>query len=179
MINGLTFGELTVGVDPRGVVREFFRQSRAAESGIPAPKEGWAQINVTESNYGAVRGLHAEATDKLIGIVTGEGFGVWIDARPTSDSFGEMMTSFLHAGTRVYVPAGVLNGWQSLAQPSQYIYCFSSEWTPDLKGVWVNPLDATLSIPWPVPIEKGNRVQISAKDESAASWDATRKSLSN
>ncbi|MHB1210415.1 MAG: dTDP-4-dehydrorhamnose 3,5-epimerase family protein [Acidimicrobiales bacterium] len=156
MINGLTFGELTVGVDPRGVVREFFRRSRGGKSGIPEPREGWAQINVTESNYGAVRGLHAEETNKLVGIVTSEAFGVWIDARPESGSFGEMVTTTLYPGTQVYVPAGVLNGWQSLSNPSQYLYCFSSEWTPDIKGIWVNPLDPKLGVPWPVHIEVGN-----------------------
>jgi len=179
MINGLILGELTEGLDPRGVVREFFRRSRGDESGIPEPNGGWAQINVTESVRGAVRGLHAEETNKLIGIVSGEAFGVWIDARPSSKSFGEMVTTTLLPGGQVYVPAGVLNGWQSLANPSQYLYCFSSEWTPDLKGIWVNPLDSTLAIPWPVPIEVGNRSQISAKDESAESWEAFRNTLVN
>jgi dTDP-4-dehydrorhamnose 3,5-epimerase len=163
MINGLIFGDLFVGLDPRGVVREFFRRSRREETGVPEPKGGWAQINVTESNVGAVRGLHAEETNKLIGIVSGEAFGVWIDARPHSDSFGEMVTVSLIPGKQVFVPAGVLNGWQALTQPAQYLYCFSDEWTPDLKGVWVNPLDASLAVPWPLPIVKGNRSQISAK----------------
>jgi len=90
MINGLIIGELTMGIDPRGVVREFFRRSHSDEKGIPEPKDGWAQINVTESIYGAVRGLHAEETNKLIGIVSGEAFGVWIDARFESESFGEL-----------------------------------------------------------------------------------------
>lgn len=50
-----------------------------------------------------------------------------------------MATSTLYPGTQVYVPADVLNGWQSLAEAPQYLYCLSSEWTPDLKGIWVNP----------------------------------------
>jgi len=179
MINDLFFGELFVGLDPRGVVREFFRRSRRVETGLPEPDGGWAQINVTESNLGAVRGLHAEETNKLIGIVSGEAFGVWIDARPESDSFGEMVTASLVPGKQVFVPAGVLNGWQSLTQPAQYLYCFSTEWTAELKGVWVNPLDAILAVPWPVPIVEGNRSQISTKDESAPSWEALKLTLVN
>ena len=179
MINELLFGELTVGLDPRGVVREFFRRSRKDETRLPEPDGGWAQINVTESNLGAVRGLHAEETNKLIGIISGEAFGVWVDARPESDSFGEMVTASLVPGKQVFVPAGVLNGWQSLTQPAQYLYCFSVEWTADLKGVWVNPLDATLAVPWPVPIVEGNRSQISAKDVSAPSWEALQLTLVN
>jgi dTDP-4-dehydrorhamnose 3,5-epimerase len=90
-----------------------------------------------------------------------------------------MVTTSLVPGKQVFVPAGVLNGWQSLTQPAQYLYCFSNEWTADLNGVWVNPLDATLAVPWPVPIVEGNRSQISAKDESAPSWEALKLSLVN
>lgn len=179
MINGLVFSELNQGPDARGIVREFFRRSRSTDSGVSEPEGAWAQINVTESNYGAVRGLHAEETNKLIGIVSGDAFGVWVDARPKSETFGEIVTSALFPGKQVYVPSGVLNGWQSLASPSQYLYCFSAEWTVDLEGIWVNPLDPTLAIPWPISIENGNRSQISEKDESAATWGATRVFLIN
>jgi dTDP-4-dehydrorhamnose 3,5-epimerase len=179
VIEGLTFNDLTTGVDPRGVVREFFRRSHSDAQGVPVSERGWAQINVTESNYGAIRGLHAEDTAKLVGIVSGEAFGVWIDARPQSATFGLMVTAALSPGKQVYVPSGVLNGWQSLSSPAQYLYCFSAEWTPDMKGIGVNPIDATLAIPWPAAIEVGNLSQISEKDASAAAWDVTRAMLVN
>lgn len=137
---------------------------------LTVPESGWAQINITESNLGAVRGLHAEGTEKLVGVVSGEGFGVWVDARPTSRTFGEMVTSQLRSGTQVFVPAGVLNGWQSLSSPAQYLYCFSREWTPDMAGVYVTPLDATLAVPWPLGVDAGNRAHVSTKDVSAPTW---------
>lgn len=177
MIEGLLFLESTCGTDPRGVVREFFRRSAAATSGLPVPEAGWAQLNITESNLGAVRGLHAEGTDKLIGIASGEGFGAWVDARPASSTFGEMVTSHLVAGTQVYVPAGILNGWQSLSRPAQYLYCFSREWTANMGGVYVTPLDATLAINWPIPVDAENRAHVSTKDAAAPSWTSVRESL--
>jgi dTDP-4-dehydrorhamnose 3,5-epimerase len=177
VIEGLLLLESTLGVDPRGVVREFFRSSIAEILGLPVPVAGWAQINVTESNLGALRGLHAEGTDKLIGIASGEGFGAWVDARPTSATFGEVVTSHLQVGTQVYVPAGVLNGWQSLSSPAQYLYCFSREWTPEMIGVYVTPLDLTLAINWPVAVDAGNRVHVSEKDVNAPSWASVRESL--
>lgn len=175
MIEGLQFLESKVGADPRGVVREFFRVSDAGPRRLPVPDSGWAQINVTESNLGAVRGLHAEGTEKLIGIVWGEGFGAWVDARPASPTFGEIVTSHLGTGAQVFVPAGVLNGWQSLSNPAQYLYCFSHEWTPAMSGVYVTPLDATLAIAWPLRIDAENRAHISAKDLTAPTWASVRE----
>jgi dTDP-4-dehydrorhamnose 3,5-epimerase len=177
VIEGLLFLESTLGVDPRGVVREFFRASTAEARGVPVPAAGWAQINVTESNLGALRGLHAEGTDKLIGIASGEGFGAWVDARPSSTTFGEVVTSRLEAGTQIYVPAGVLNGWQSLSSPAQYLYCFSREWTPEMAGIYVTPFDSTLAINWPLEVSAVNRAHVSAKDVNAPTWTSVRESL--
>lgn len=177
MIEGLLFLESTLGADPRGVVREFFRRSGSEGAGMPVPDAGWAQLNVTESNRGAIRGLHAEGTDKLVGVVSGEGFGAWVDARPTSLTFGEIVTSHLSAGTQIYVPAGVLNGWQSLSSPAQYLYCFSREWAPDMGGVYVSPLDETLQIGWPLDVDPTDAAYVSAKDVGAPRWAVVREAL--
>ncbi|NNN01426.1 MAG: dTDP-4-dehydrorhamnose 3,5-epimerase family protein [Acidimicrobiaceae bacterium] len=179
MIFGLNLSEQTTGTDSRGVVREYFRRSSCQEDGLIVPEAGWAQINVTESNYGAIRGLHAEATDKLVGIISGEAYGVWIDGRPGSATFGNVVTAQLRPGLKVFVPSGVLNGFQSLADPSQYLYCFSAEWSRDMEGFSVNPLDEELGIRWPVSISHENRDQISEKDATSPTWESTRRILLN
>jgi dTDP-4-dehydrorhamnose 3,5-epimerase len=177
MIDGLLFLDSRSGEDPRGIVREFYRHSSSIAIGLPVPVAGWAQLNVTESRRGAVRGLHAEGTDKLVGVVSGQGFGAWVDARPGSTTFGEIVTATLEIGTQVYVPKGVLNGWQALTEPSQYLYCFSREWVVDMGGVFVTPLDTSLKIAWPIPLDADNRSQLSAKDVAAPSWETVRESL--
>jgi dTDP-4-dehydrorhamnose 3,5-epimerase len=177
VIKGLLFLNSRTGEDPRGVVREFYRHSSSTAINLPVPVAGWAQLNVTESHLGAVRGLHAEGTDKLVGIVSGQGFGAWVDARPGSSTFGEMVTATLEIGTQVYVPAGVLNGWQALSEPAQYLYCFSREWVVDMGGVFVTPLDSTLNIAWPISVDPDNRAQLSSKDEMAPDWETVRESL--
>jgi dTDP-4-dehydrorhamnose 3,5-epimerase len=177
VIDGLLFLESRTGEDLRGVVREFYRHSSSTAIGLPVPVAGWAQLNVTESVRGAVRGLHAEGTDKLVGIVSGQGFGAWVDARPGSLTFGDVVTATLEIGTQVYVPAGVLNGWQALSERAQYLYCFSREWVVDMGGVFVTPLDSTLNIAWPLHIDPTSRAQLSAKDEAAPSWETVRESL--
>ncbi len=153
--------------DDRGTVREFFRASVYAEAGLPVCGP-WSQMNVTETRPGAVRGIHAEAMNKLVGVVGGEAFGVYVDLRPGSATFRAVTTVALRPGVQVLVPAGVGNGFQSLGdRPTQYVYAFDDEWRPDMPGSAVSPLDPALGIEWPLPIDPDNRAHISAKDLAA------------
>jgi dTDP-4-dehydrorhamnose 3,5-epimerase len=148
--------------DERGAVREFFRASTADAFGAA---KTWKQINVTETKRGAIRGLHGEPMTKLVGVVAGEAFGAYVDARPGSSTLGEVVTVTLQLGTQVIVPPGVLNGFQAVAEePTQYLYCFDEEWQPDMGGSAVSPLDPALAVPWPVPVDPNDRSQVSAKD---------------
>jgi dTDP-4-dehydrorhamnose 3,5-epimerase len=156
--------------DQRGTVREFFRTSGFAELGIAAPHQ-WKQINVTYTERGGVRGLHGEAMTKLVGIAHGTAFGAYLDVRPDSPSFGNVVTVELEPGVQVLVPAGVCNGFQATSDGGcQYIYCFDAEWVVGMAGTAVNPLDPALGIAWPITIDVGNGAQISAKDASAPAF---------
>jgi dTDP-4-dehydrorhamnose 3,5-epimerase len=168
-IDGLVVITVKQVTDERGTVREFYRQSSWVEAGLP-DLGPWAQLNVTESTRGAVRGLHGEAMTKLVGIVSGEAFGAYLDARDGSTSYGKLVTVALRPGTQVLVPHGVLNGFQSVSDVTQYLYTFDSEWRPGMAGTAVTPLDAQLNIAWPVPIDSDDRAQISAKDVAARAF---------
>lgn len=162
-IDGLILHPLHEAGDQRGLVREFFRESSSVRNGRP-----WKQINVTESRPGAVRGLHAEPMNKLVGIVHGQGLGVFVDVRPESPTYTTVSTIRLTKGMSVFVPIGVCNGYQSTGSASsQYLYCFDEEWRPDMGGISLCPLDPALGIVWDVPIDPTNRDQISQKDASA------------
>lgn len=67
----ITIKEIT---DERGTIREFFRKSSLDTAQITGFGP-WTQINVTETRRGAIRGLHAENMQKLVGVIQGEGFG--------------------------------------------------------------------------------------------------------
>lgn len=165
-IEGLVVFTLKQVRDERGTVREFYRASAYSEAGPGVG--GWRQINVTESGYGAVRGLHGEAMTKLVACVSGEAFGAYLDARPDSPSYGALVTVALTPGVQVLVPAGVCNGFQSVSeQGTQYLYCFTEEWRPGMAGTAFSPLDEKLGLHWPIPIDAGNPAQISAKDAGA------------
>ena len=160
--------------DEPGTVREFFRTSGFGAAGVEVP-DHWSQINLTYTRHGALRGLHGEAADKLIGIAAGEAFGAWLDARPASPTFGEVHTEQLTVGTQIFVPAGVCNGFQAVSPDGcQYLYCFGVEWSPSRQGVAVNPLDPALGIAWPVPIDPADRTLISAKDAGAPAFAEMR-----
>jgi dTDP-4-dehydrorhamnose 3,5-epimerase len=162
--------------DERGTVREFFRESAWREAGLPSLGP-WRQMNVTESRQGALRGLHGEDMHKLVAIVAGEAFGGYVDLRPGSATWGRSVTVPLLAGTQVLVPRGVCNGFQSVSPGStQYLYCFDNEWRPGMAGTALHPLDPTLGIEWPLPVDVDDRSQISAKDASLPTLDELRGS---
>ena len=166
-IDGLYIITMKQVTDERGTVRELFRQS--AMDSTPLPQFGpWKQINATQTNRGSIRGLHAEAMNKLVAVVAGEAFGVYVDARIDSPTVGAVVTVPLTKGVQVFVPQGVCNGFQSTSeQPSQYLYCFDEEWQPGMPGISLTPLDPELGIDWPIPIDTSTYDQVSKKDGSA------------
>lgn len=169
-IDGLRIITMKQIAEDRGVIRELFRQSAFDEAGIPLGG-AWKQINATETRQGAIRGLHAESMQKLVAIVYGEAFGVYVDVRSDSPTKGNIVTVKLTKGVQVIVPKGVCNGFQSLSEgTSQYLYCFDTEWVAGMKGYSVAPLDPDLGIQWPIPVKIDDTHLISRKDASAPSF---------
>lgn len=149
--------------DERGTVREFFRGSALRAAGLDLGP--WAQINLTATVQGGLRGIHAEAMTKLVGVAAGAAFGAYVDLRPDSPTHGALVTVELTVGTQVLVPKGVGNGFQATAPGiTQYLYCFDDEWAPGMPGQACTPLDPDLAIPWPIPVDPDDRAQISEKD---------------
>lgn len=168
-IDGMHIVTMKQVTDERGTVRELFRASAFTAAGLDIGT--FTQINVTESRYGAVRGMHAEETAKLVAVASGEAFGVYVDLRPDSPTRGEIDTVLLHAGVQVLVPPGVANGFQSLSDACQYVYCFDIEWQPGMPGRACTPLDPALASLWPVHIDTDQPTQLSAKDAAAPTLD--------
>ena len=147
-------------------MRELYRESSHSEV-LPETLSSWKQINLTRTKRGAVRGLHGEAMAKLVTVATGSVFGVYVDTRPDSKTFGAVETVHITPGVQVFVPQGVCNGFQALEEGTEYLYFFDNEWAPGMSGTALTPLDSELGIEWPIPIEKDNREQLSEKDAKA------------
>ncbi len=161
-VDGLRVITLKQVTDERGTVREFYRASSWADAGLP-DLGPWVQVNLTETKAGALRGLHGEDMFKLVAVASGRAFGAYVDTRPQSPTFGAVATVDLVAGVQVLVPRGVANGFQSVTD-TQYLYAFDNEWVPGMAGIAVNPLDPTLGIDWPVPVDFGDPSMLSPKD---------------
>jgi len=166
-IDGLTVVTVKTVTDERGTIREVFRRSAFAAAGFDISP--FQQINITTSRRGAVRGMHAEAMTKLLTIAAGTATGVYVDLRASSPTAGHAQRVELQPGVQVLVPAGVANGFQATSDECHYVYCFDAEWQPDMVGWASSPLDPTLVGLWPLPIDPGDRMQISAKDAAAPS----------
>ncbi|WP_430591616.1 dTDP-4-dehydrorhamnose 3,5-epimerase family protein [Humidisolicoccus flavus] len=165
-IDGLALITMKQITEERGTVREFFRASAFEQAGFPLP--AFKQVNVTETVPGGMRGMHGESMVKLIAIAHGTAYGAWVDTRPESPTRGNVFQIELKPGTQILVPEGVCNGFQSTGDsPTQYVYCFTSEWVPGMAGVAITPLDPELGIQWPLPIDTEDRAQVSAKDLAA------------
>ena len=76
-IDGLYVVTVKQVTDERGTIRELFRRSAFDGAGVTTLGP-LAQINVTESVRGAIRGLHAEAMTKLVTLAGGEAFGQYV-----------------------------------------------------------------------------------------------------
>jgi dTDP-4-dehydrorhamnose 3,5-epimerase len=169
-IDGLCVITMKQVTDERGTVREFYRESAFADAGLPSLGP-WLQVNVTETRRGGLRGLHGEDMTKLVAVVAGRAHGAYLDTRPGSPSRGVVVEVDLAVGTQVLVPAGVANGFQALDDGTQYLYCFDAEWVPGMAGTSCTPLDPTLGIGWPLPVDPDDPALVSAKDRDAPRWD--------
>lgn len=163
-IDGVTVITAFSVPEPRGEIRELFRESRYAA--LLPESTAWKQINLSATKRGAIRGLHAEEITKLVTVAAGRVFAVYLDARPASPTRGVVATLEIVPGIQVLVPRGVCNGFQAL-EDSEYLYFFDAEWAPGMPGVSVNPLDPELGISWPIPVNPADRSQVSEKDATA------------
>jgi dTDP-4-dehydrorhamnose 3,5-epimerase len=169
VIDGLMIATMKQVTDERGTVREMYRRSAFDDAGASFGRI--EQVNVTLTELGAVRGMHAEQMTKLVAVAHGRAHGVYVDLRPGSPTFGLVDEVDVEPGIQVLVPSGVANGFQALAPATQYVYCFDCEWEPGMAGSAFTPLDPLVVDRWPLPMDPEDPAQISAKDRLAVTFD--------
>jgi dTDP-4-dehydrorhamnose 3,5-epimerase len=167
-IHGLVIVTMKQVTDDRGTVRELFRRSALDSAGIAFGRI--EQINITQTRKQAVRGMHAEATTKLVTVAHGRAHGVYVDTRFDSTTAGVVEEVELEPGVQVLVPSGVANGFQALTEPTEYAYCFDHEWSPGMPGSAFNPLDPLVADRWPLPFEPSDTRYLSIKDRQAPAF---------
>ena len=151
-IPGLLVVHLPVHVDSRGWFKENWQQEKMVAMGLPDffPVQHNVSFN---AEAGVTRGIHAEPWDKLVSVITGRVFGVWVDLRE-GPTFGATVTHELTAETAVFVPRGVGNGFQTSVPDTAYSYLVNDHWSPAMRDryTFVNLADPSLAIEWPLPL---------------------------
>jgi dTDP-4-dehydrorhamnose 3,5-epimerase len=166
-IEGLLLVEPTRIDDPRGFFSETFRADLFAEAAGPVT---FVQDNHSLSlARGTIRGLHFQKTPraqgKLIRVTRGSILDVAVDIREGSPSFGRHVMVELSAENwhQLWVPAGFLHGFCTLADATEVIYkvtdYYSSEHDAGVR--WNDP---HIGVAWPVAESEAH---ISHKDRTA------------
>ena len=152
-IPGLLLVDLVTHGDNRGWFKENWHRQKLVDRGLP--DFGPVQNNVSFNTGRVTRGVHAEPWDKFISVASGKIFGAWVDLR-TGESFGRVVTAELGPDRAVFVPRGVGNAFQTLADETVYSYLVNEHWSPAAKEsyTFVNLADPALGIAWPTPLEQ-------------------------
>ena len=133
--------------------------------------QNWVQENHSYSRRkGTLRGLHfqypPDTETKLVRVVSGEVFDVFVDLRKGSATFGEWDSIRLSADNKkmLYIPRGFAHGMCTLSEELVMLYKVDNYYAPGNEGTikWDDP---DIGISWPVdnPI-------LSAKDSEAGSF---------
>ena len=154
--------------DKRGFFMRTYDDKIFKEYGI---RRTWVQENHSLSvEKGVIRGMHFQfppySETKLVRVISGELYDVFIDLRKGSLTFGQWDSITLSADNKkaIYIPRGFAHGNCSLTDNVQIVYKVDNYYVPNSEGTikWDDP---DIGIDWPVdnPI-------ISKKDSQAKSF---------
>ena len=175
-LDGLLVLHPQVFGDDRGWFMESFNQQRfeAALKALNLPIPTFVQDNHSCSQKGVLRGLHFQrepyAQGKLVRVVQGRAWGVAVDIRPESETYGEWVGVELSAEnkTMFWIPEGFAHGFIALEDNTQFLYKTTNYYNKESEGaiIWS---DTTLKIDW--PLNKVDKVILSDKDTNSMKFE--------
>lgn len=167
-IKGIFEIQLDPKEDERGFFMRVYDDKIFEEHGI---HRNWVHENHSLSKKkGTVRGFHFQfppnAETKLVRVISGEIFDVFLDLRKGSPTFGRWGSILLSAENKkmLYIPRGFAHGMCSLTDDSVMLYKVDNYYVPKSEGQikWDDP---DLGINWPI---EGEAI-VSEKDSRAKS----------
>lgn len=164
VLEGVVLIEPQVFADDRGFFLESWHAARYADAGLPS---AFVQDNVSRSEQGILRGLHAQepfGQGKLVQVLEGEVFDVAVDIRVGSPTFGRWAGEFLSAKNhrQIYIPPGFAHGFCVTSASAIFAYKCTDFYHPETEFsiAWNDP---DLNIAWPI-----SQPRVSQKDSTAA-----------
>jgi dTDP-4-dehydrorhamnose 3,5-epimerase len=155
--------------DSRGFFMRTYDDTLFAEHDL---HKNWVQENHTMNlEKNVVRGLHFQfpphVEAKLVRVIVGEVYDVFLDLRTDSSTFGKWGSVMLSANAKniIFLPRGFAHGYCTLTEGCEILYKMDSYFAPDAQGTvrWDSP---ELGIPWPV-----ENPFISEKDANAKTFN--------
>lgn len=148
--------------DNRGFFMETYKQSLYQEH-IPCT---FVQDNYSFSKKGVIRGLHFQSTPgqaKLVSVIVGTIYDVFVDIRPASPTFGQWGGYLLDAEAheQLFIPVGFAHGFAVLSETAHVFYKVSTPFNAATeKSIRYN--DPAIGVEWPI-----SEPVLSEKDRSA------------
>ena len=139
-------------VDQRGFFMRTFDEKVFAKNGL---NHQWVQENHSKSvEKGVIRGIHLQkdlfAEAKLIRVISGEIYDVFIDLRKNSPTFGKWGSIILSESMQnsILIPRGVGHAFCTLSRNCEVVYKMDNYYSPNhaIGLIWN---DEDLSIDWP------------------------------
>jgi dTDP-4-dehydrorhamnose 3,5-epimerase len=146
---GCKIVEPLVHGDSRGFFFEAFNQARPFAEAVKC-----AQINVSRSSRGVLRGLHfqhPEPQGKLVWVLEGEVFDVAVDINPHSKSYRRWEAVVLSAENKrqFYIPEGYAHGFQVLSEFATFCYMCTRSYRAEFDQS-VAFHDPAIAVEWPI-----------------------------
>jgi len=120
----------------------------------------WVQENRSYSIHkNTIRGLHFQfnpfSETKLIRVVSGEIYDVFLDLRKNSDTFGQWNSIILSSNNykMVYIPRGFAHGYCTLTDNCEVLYKVDNYYEPH-KECGIKWNDPDLKINFPLTVDK-------------------------
>ena len=161
--------QLEPSIDERGYFMRAYDRDIFKKYGLPTewPQESQALTK----NKGTIRGLHflypPYNESKLIRMVRGEGFWVFLDLRKGSQTLGHWGTLIMSENkyNSIFIPKGFANAVCTLTDDCEVSYHMDINYNDDAKSEikWDDP---ELAIPWPIK----KPLVLSPRDKNAQSF---------
>jgi dTDP-4-dehydrorhamnose 3,5-epimerase len=135
--------------DPRGHFRECYKKPLYEERGIVCP---FVQDNHSFSKKGVIRGMHIQKGQaKLITVMSGSIFDVFVDLRKDAPTFGKWQGIVLDAeeSAQLFIPEGFAHGFAVLSDTAHVFYKVSAVYDPSIEKVLCFN-DPEVGIQWPI-----------------------------
>lgn len=118
--------------DQRGYFRETYRKPLYTQAGIDTD---FVQDNHSFSVQGTIRGMHFQRSPgqaKLVTVMQGKIFDVFVDIRQDSPNFGKWDGVYLDAseGEQIYIPVGFAHGFCVVSETAHVCYKVSTIYDP-------------------------------------------------